>query len=189
MSIEYHPKYNDKISPVVDNFLQTLSQNVSNVNIRLFGSVTNFTHFKDKSDVDCCIIYPDEYTRMKLCEFIEGDSIKFNKTRVLFREMTLRNKDYADEHIGLYVIEFDNKHKLDICLVDGNIGPIQRQQHNFGIMYKLFMYVIKWLYYGTGLISKENFIYLKRQIFVWSDSNRNINVVFSKHQIRRGTPH
>ena len=70
MSIEYNlntnndndDKINNKIPPVVTLFLKRVEQNVPNVSIRLFGSVTNFTHFKDKSDVDCCMIYPDEYT-------------------------------------------------------------------------------------------------------------------------------
>ena len=66
MSIEYNPntsdnddEINNKIPPVIKLFLKRVEQNVPNVSIRLFGSVMNFTHFKDKSDVDCCIIYPD----------------------------------------------------------------------------------------------------------------------------------
>lgn len=184
MSIEYNPNdeinnMNDKISPVVKLFLKRVEQNVPNVRIRLFGSVTNFTHFKDKSDVDCCFIYPDEYTRVKLCTFIEEDSIEFNKTRIRFREMRYSQPGYNDEFIGLYQLCFNEKDKVDIVLVNGErgIGPLQHYQHDVGMGYRLLLYVIKWLYYRTSLISKDLFIYLKQSIFYFR--NIAITIVYS----------
>lgn len=178
MSIEYNPNadndnnyeisnINNKIPQVIKLFLKRVEQNVPNVSIRLFGSVTNFTHFKDKSDVDCCIIYPDEYTRMKLCAFIEEDSMEFNKTRIKFREIKYSQPGYNDEFIGLYHICFDDKYKLDISLVNGErgIGPLQHYQHDVEFGYKLLIYIVKWLYYEASIISRESFIYLKRIIF------------------------
>jgi hypothetical protein len=191
MSIEYNPNttnYNDddeitrKISPVVKLFLQRVEQNVPNVRIRLFGSVTNFTHFKDKSDVDCCIIYPDEYTRIKLCAFIEEDSLEFNKIRIRFRDIKYSQPGYNDEFIGLYKIRFNDKDKLDISLVNGErgIGPLQHYQHDVGIGYRLLLFIIKWLYYEASIISKELFIYLKKLLFNIRDSA--MTIVHSNHR-------
>lgn len=190
MSIEYNPnasdndddEINNKIPPVVKLFLKRVEQNVPNVSIRLFGSVTNFTHFKDKSDVDCCIIYPDEYTRVKLCAFIEEDSIEFNKTRIRFREMKYSQPGYKDEFIGLYHICFDDKDKVDISLVNGErgIGPLQHSQHDLGMGYKLLICVIKWLYYKVSVISKELFLYFKRLIF--DIRNSAMTIVHSNHR-------
>jgi len=203
MSIEYEPNMNDtdndnkndeinninnKISPVVKLFLKRVEQNVPNVSIRLFGSITNFTHFKDKSDVDCCIIYPDEYTRMKLCAFIEEDSIEFNKTRIRFREMKYSQPGYKDEFIGLYHICFGDKDKIDISLVNGErgIGPLQHYQHDIGIGYKLFIYIIKWLYYEASVISREIFIYLKK--FIFNIRDNAMTIVHSNHRDILGEP-
>jgi len=196
MSIEYNPDanndnnydVNNKISPVVELFFKRVKQNVPNVSIRLFGSVTNFTYFKDKSDVDCCIIYPDEYTRMKLCAFIEEDSIEFNKTRIRFRDMKYSQPGYKDEFIGLYHICFDDKDKIDICLVNGErgIGPLQNHQHDLGMGYRLLLYIIKWLYYEVSVISKDLFIYLKKIIFYFRNSA--ITVVHSNHRDILGEP-
>lgn len=189
MSIEYNPntsdndnEINNKISPVVKLFLKRVEQNVPNVRIRLFGSVTNFTHFKDKSDVDCCIIYPDEYTRIKLCTFIEEDSIEFNKMRIRFRDIKYSQPGYNDEFIGLYKIRFNDKDKLDISLVNGErgIGPLQHYQHDVGIGYRLLLFIIKWLYYEASIISKELFIYLKKLMFNIRDSA--MTIVHSSHR-------
>ena len=193
MSIEYNPNNNDnndeinninnKISPVVKLFLKRVEQNVPNVSIRLFGSITNFTHFKDKSDVDCCIIYPDEYMRMKLCAFIEEDSVEFYKTRIRFREMKYSQPGYKDEFIGLYHICFGDKDKIDISLVnggEGGIGPLQHYQHDIGIGYKLFIYIIKWLYYEVSVISRETFIYLKK--FIFNIRDNAMTIVHSNHR-------
>jgi hypothetical protein len=185
MSIEYRPSHDmngngdggiseitNKIPPVVKLFLKRVEQNVPNVSIRLFGSVTNFTHFYEKSDVDCCIIYPNEYTRIKLCQFIEEESIEFNKTRVRYRDMKYSQPGYNDEFIGLYQLCFDNKDKLDISLVNGErgIGPLQHFQHDLGFVYMLLIYIIKWLYYQASIISKELFIYLKQSVFSFRNS-------------------
>ena len=195
MSIEYNPntsdnddEINNKIPAVVKLFLKRVEQNVPNVRIRLFGSVTNFTHFKGKSDVDCCIIYPDEYTRIKLCAFIEEESIEFNKTRIKFREMKFSQPGYNDEFFGLYHVCFDDKDKLDISLVNGErgIGPIQHYQHDVGIGYRLLIFIIKWLYYEMSVISRELFIYLKKIIFNIRDSE--ITIVHSKHRYILGEP-
>jgi predicted nucleotidyltransferase len=169
-------KINNKIPQVVKLFFKRVEQNVPNVRIRLFGSVTNFTHFKDKSDVDCCIIYLDEYTRIKLCAFIEEDSIEFNKTRIKFREIKYSQTGYNDEFIGLYHICFDDKYKLDISLVNGErgIGPLQHYQHDVEMGYKLLVYIVKWLYYEMSIISRESFIYLKKIIFNIRDRSMTI---------------
>jgi len=198
MSIEYNPnanndnddEINNKIPQVIKLFFKRVEQNVPNVSIRLFGSVTNFTHFKDKSDVDCCIIYPDEYTRMKLCTFIEEDSIEFNKTRIRFREMKYSQPGYNDEFIGLYHVCFNDKDKIDICLVNGErgIGPLQNHQHHVGIGYKLLIYIIKWLYYKASIISRESFIYLKKFIFNLRDSAMTIRVTQREPTVQGGRP-
>jgi len=179
MSIEYNPntsdndEINNKISPVVRLFLKRVEQNIPNVSIRLFGSVTNFTYFKE-SDVDFCIIYPDEYTRKKLCAFIEEESIEFNKTRVKIRDIKLSRSGYNDEFFEVYHVCFDDKDRVDINLVNGRIGPIQHHNHNLGMGYKLIIFIIKFLYYEVSVISKESYLYLKRSIFRIKDKDTKI---------------
>ena len=48
----------DRFSPTALAYITRLKQHVPNIEIHFFGSVTNFTFFKNSSDVDCCIIYP-----------------------------------------------------------------------------------------------------------------------------------
>jgi hypothetical protein len=170
MSIDYNSIHeianiNERISPNVKLYLNRLKQHVQNINVRLYGSITNFTYFKNKSDVDCCIIYPDEYTKNKLIKFVTEDSIQFKIKHIKVQQLKLSSPDYKDEFVDVYCVYFDNGDKIDFTLVHGDIGPLNKIQHHNPIIYMFLLYIIKWLYYYANIISKDLFIYLKRMVF------------------------
>ena len=105
-----------------------------------------------------------------------------------FRDMKYSQPGYNDEFIGLYHVCFDDKDKLDISLVNGErgIGPLQHYQHDVGIGYRLLIFIIKWLYYETSVISKGLFIYLKTLIF--NIRNIRITIMHSNHRYILGEP-
>lgn len=158
-----YAKINERISPNLKLYLNRLKQHVPNINIRLYGSITNFTHFNNKSDVDCCITYPDEYTKNKLIQFVTEDSLQFKIKRINVQQLKFSSPNYRDEFVDVYGVYFDNGDKVDFTLIHGDFGPLIKKQHNVGIIYMFFLYIIKWLYYYANIISKDLFVYLKKK--------------------------
>ena len=171
-----YAKINERISPNLKLYLNRLKQHVPNINIRLYGSITNFTHFKNKSDVDCYITYPDEYTKNKLIQFVTEDSLQFKIKRINVQQLKFSSMNYKDEFADVYCVYFDNGDKIDFTLIYGNFGPLIKLQHHTGIIYIFFLYIIKWLYYYANIISKDLFIYLKKKMFVVKDYFSNMTV-------------
>ena len=171
-----YAKINERISPNLKLYLNRLKQHVPNINIRLYGSITNFTHFKNKSDVDCYITYPDEYTKNKLIQFVTEDSLQFKIKRINVQQLKFSSMNYKDEFADVYCVYFDNGDKIDFTLIYGNFGPLIKLQHHTGIIYIFFLYIIKWLYYYANIISKDLFIYLKKNMFVVKDYFSNMTV-------------
>ena len=171
-----YAKINERISPNLKLYLNRLKQHVPNINIRLYGSITNFTHFKNKSDVDCFITYSDEYTKNKLIQFVTEDSLQFKIKRINVQQLKFSSLNHKDEFSDVYCVYFDNGDKIDFTLIYGNFGPLIKLQHHTGIIYIFFLYIIKWLYYYANIISKDLFIYLKKKIFVVKDYFSNMTV-------------
>ena len=171
-----YAKINERISPNLKLYLNRLKQHVQNINIRLYGSITNFTYFKNKSDVDCCIIYPDEYTKNKLIQFVTEDSLQFKIKRIKVQQLKFSSPNYRDEFADVYCVYFDNGDKVDFTLIYGDFGPVIKLQHHIGLIYMVSLYIIKWLYYYANIISKDLFIYLKKNMFVVKDYFSNMTV-------------
>lgn len=167
---------NERVPQNVKLYLNRLKQHVPNIDIRLYGSVTNFTYFENNSDIDCCIVYPDEYIKDKLIQFITEDSIQFNIKRIKIQQLKLSCPDYKDEFADVYCVYFDNGDKIDFTLIRGDIGPLIKIQHHSGIIYMFFLYIIKWLYYDANIISKDAFVRLKRKLFGIKDYYSNVTV-------------
>jgi predicted nucleotidyltransferase len=175
----HEPEYtniNERISPNLKLYLNRLKQHVPNINIRLYGSITNFTHFKNKSDVDCFITYSDEYTKNKLIQFVTEDSLQFKIKRINVQQLKFSSLNHKDEFADVYCVYFDNGDKIDFTLIYGDFGPLIKLQHHVGIIYMFFLYIIKWLYYYANIISKDLFIYLKKKMFVVKDYFSNMTV-------------
>ena len=107
----------ERLSLTTIAYITRLKQHVQNIDIHLYGSVTNFTYFKNKSDLDCYIIYPDEYTKDKLTQFIREDSIQFHIKRIKVQQLKLSSLDYKDEFADVYCVYFDNGDKIDINII------------------------------------------------------------------------
>ncbi len=155
----------ERLSPTTIAYITRLKQHVQNIDIHLYGSVINFTYFKNNSDVDCCIIYHDEYTKNKLVQFVTEDSIQFHITRINVQQLKISSLNYKDEFADVYCLYFDNGDKIDIKIIHGDVGPLIQKQHHNGIIYMIFLYIIKWLYYDANIISKDDFVRLKRKLF------------------------
>lgn len=160
---------NERVSQNVKLYINRLKQHVQNIDIHLYGSVINFTYFKNNSDLDCYIVYPDEYTKNKLIQFVTEDSIQFRITHIKVQQLKLSSPDYKDEFADVYCVYFDNGDKIDIKIIHGNVGPLIQKQHHNGIIYMVFLYIIKWLYYYANIISKDAFVRLKKKVFELKD--------------------
>ena len=142
----------ERLSPTTIAYVTRLKQHVQNIDIHLYGSVINFTYFKNNSDLDCYIVYPDEYTKNKLIQFVTEDSIQFRITHIKVQQLKLSSPDYKDEFADVYCVYFDNGDKIDIKIIHGNVGPLIQKQHHNGIIYMFLLYIIKCLYYYENII-------------------------------------
>jgi hypothetical protein len=177
----------ERMSPTALAYITRLKQHVPNIDIYFFGSVTNFTFFENSSDVDCCIVYPDEHAKNKMVQFITEDSLQFNIKRITFQQVKLSHPKHADEFGDVYCIFFDDEYgsKIDFNLVPNKIGPILSLQHNTNVIFLTVLYILKWLYYYAHIISKDAFIYIKAKLFKIYHYAYDISVFRSeKHVIK-----
>ena len=172
-----------RISPTALTYITRLKQHVPNIDIYFFGSVTNFTFFENSSDVDCCIVYPDENTKNKVVQFITEDSLHFDTKRITFQQVKLSHPKYPDEFGDIYCIFFNDGSKIDFNIIPNKIGPILSLQHNMNIIFLTVFYIFKWLYYYAKIISKEAFIYMKAKLFKVYHYIYNITIFRSEKQI------
>ena len=175
-----------RMSPTALAYITRLKQHVqhdSNIDIYFFGSIANFTFFKNSSDVDCCIVYPDEHAKNKVVQFITEDSMQFDIKRITFQQVKLSHPKYADEFGDVYCVFFNDGSKIDFNLVQNNIGPILSLQHNMNIIFLVVLYILKWLYYYAHIISKDAFIYIKAKMFKIYNYAYGISVFRSDKQV------
>ena len=178
----------ERMSPTALAYITRLKQHVQhnpNIDIYFFGSVTNFTFFENSSDVDCCIVYPDEHAKNKVVQFITEDSLQFNIKRITFQQVKLSHPKHADEFGDVYCIFFNDEYgsKIDFNLVPNKIGPILSLQHNTNVIFLTVLYILKWLYYYAHIISKDAFIYIKAKLFKIYHYAHDISVFRSEKQI------
>ena len=182
-----YARVKERLSPTALAYITRLKQHVPSIDIHFFGSVTNFTFFENSSDVDCCIVYPDEHAKNKVVLFITEDSLQFDIKRITFQQVKLSHPKYADEYGDVYCIFFNDEYgsKIDFNLVSDKIGPILSLQHNMNVVFLTVLYILKWLYYYAHLISKEAFIYIKAKLFKIYHYIYDISVFRSdKHDIK-----
>ena len=173
----------ERISPTTLAYITRLKQHVPNIDIHFFGSIINFTFFENSSDVDCCVIYPDEHTKNKVVQFITEDSLQFDIKRITFQQVKLSHPKHADEFGDVYCIFFNDGNKIDFNLIPNNIGPILSLQHNTNVVFLVILYILKWLYYYAHIISKDAFIYIKAKMFKIYHYIHDISVLRSEKQI------
>jgi len=195
MSVHYHSIFynenennnvksiKDRLSPTAIAYITRLKQHNPNIDIHFFGSITNFTFFENSSDVDCCIVYPDEHTKNKVVQFITEDSLQFDINRITFQQVKLSHPKYADEFGDVYCLFFNDGSKIDFNLVPNKIGPILSLQHNMNIVFLTALYILKWLFYYAHLISKNVFIYIKAKMFKVYHYIHDISVFRSEKQV------
>jgi hypothetical protein len=177
-----------RMSPTALAYITRLQQHVQhdpNIDIYFFGSITNFTFFENSSDVDCCIVYPDEHAKNKVVQYIVEDSLQFDIKRITFQQVKLSHPKYANEYGDVYCIFFNDEYgsKIDFNLVPNKIGPILSLQHNMTVIFLTVLYILKWLYYYAHLISKDAFIYIKAKMFKIYHYMYGISVFRSEKQV------
>ena len=172
----------ERMSPTALAYITRLKQHVPNIDIYFFGSITNFTFFENSSDVDCCIVYPDEHTKNKAVQFITEDSLQFDIKRITFQQVKLSHPKHADEFGDVYCIFFDDGNKIDFNLVSDKIGPILSLQHNTNVIFLVILCILKWLYYHSNIISKDIFRHLKSVMFNVKDYHLNNISVFRSNK-------
>lgn len=180
-----YARVKERLSPTALAYITRLKQHVSNIDIYFFGSVTNFTFFENSSDVDCCIVYPDEHAKNKTVQYIVEESLQFDIKRITFQQVKLSNPKYADEYGDVYCIFFNDEYgsKIDFNLVPNKIGPILSLQHNMNVVFLTVLYILKWLYYYAHIISKDAFIYIKAKLFKIYHYAYDISVFRSEKQV------
>jgi hypothetical protein len=177
----------ERLSPTALAYITRLKQHVPSIDIYFFGSITNFTFFENSSDVDCCIVYPDEDTKNKVVQFITEESMQFDIKRITFQQVKLSHPKYADEYGDVYCIFFNDGSKIDFNLVSNKIGPILSLQHNMNVFFLVVLYILKWLYYYAHIISKDAFIYIKAKLFKVYHYAYDISVFRSDKQFIKNT--
>lgn len=177
----------ERMSPTALAYITRLKQHVPSIDIYFFGSITNFTFFENSSDVDCCIVYPDEHAKNKVVQFITEDSMQFDIKRITFQQVKLSHPKYADEYGDVYCIFFNDGSKIDFNLVSDKIGPILSLQHNMNIVFLVVLYILKWLYYYAHIISKDAFIYIKAKLFKVYHYAYDISVFRSEKHVIKNT--
>jgi hypothetical protein len=180
-------KIKERLSPTALAYITRLKQHVPSIDIHFFGSITNFTFFENSSDVDCCIVYPDEHTKNKVVQHIVEDSLQFDIKRITFQQVKLSHPKYANEYGDVYCIFFNDGSKIDFNLVPNKIGPILSLQHHMNVFFLTILYILKWLYYHANLISKEAFIYIKAKLFKAYHYMYDISVFRSDKQFIKNT--
>lgn len=180
-----YARVKERLSPTALAYITRLKQHVSNIDIYFFGSVTNFTFFENSSDVDCCIVYPDEHAKNKTVQYIVEESLQFDIKRITFQQVKLSHPKYADEYGDVYCIFFNDEYgsKIDFNLVPNKIGPILSLQHNMNVVFLTVLYILKWLYYYAHIISKDAFIYIKAKLFKIYHYAYDISVFRSDKQV------
>lgn len=178
-----HMHIKERLSPTTIAYITRLKQHVQNINIYFFGSVTNFTYFANKSDVDCCIVYPDECAKNKVVQFMTEDSLQFDIKRITLQQVKLSHPKYIEEFGDVYCIFFNDGSKVDFNLVPNKIGPVLEIQHNINIIFLTILYILKWLYYYANIISKDAFIYTKAKLFKIYHHIYDISVFRSQKQV------
>jgi hypothetical protein len=180
-----YARVKERLSPTALAYITRLKQHNPNIDIYFFGSVTNFTFFENSSDVDCCIVYPDEHAKNKVAQFITEDSLQFDIKRITFQQVKLSHPKHADEFGDVYCIFFNDEYgsKIDFNLVPNKIGPILSLQHNMNILFLTVLYILKWLYYYAHIISKDAFIYIKAKLFKIYHYAYDISVFRSEKQV------
>ena len=181
-----YARVKERLSPTALAYITRLKQHVQhnpNIDIHFFGSITNFTFFENSSDVDCCIVYPDEHAKNKAVQFITEDSLQFDIKRITFQQVKLSHPKYPDEHGDVYCIFFNDGSKIDFNLVSNQIGPILSLQHDMNIIFLTILYILKWLFYYAHIISKDTFIYVKAKLFKIYHYVRDISVFRSEKQV------
>lgn len=171
------------MSPTALAYITRIKQHVPNIDIHLFGSITNFTFFENNSDIDCCVIYPDEHAKNKMVQFITEDSLQFDIKRITFQQVKLIHPKHADEFGDVYCIFFNDGSKIDFNLIPNKIGPILSLQHDIGAGFLVVLYILKWLYYYANIISKDAFIYMKAIFFKIYHYVYDISVFRSDKQV------
>ena len=172
----------DRVPQTIIAYITRLKQHVPNIDIYFTGSVTNFTFFNNCSDIDIAIVYPDEYVKTKLVNFITEYSLQFHIKKIKFEQIKLSHTKYSDEFYEVYNIDFDDGNRIDIAITL-NIGPILRLQHNPNIIILLLLYIIKWLHYCKNIISLDTLKYLKNKINSISHYINNNTAFRSEKQI------
>ena len=119
---------------------------------------------------------------MKVIQFITDDSIEFHIKRITFQQVKLSHPAYNHEFNDVYSVFFDNRDKIDFNLVHSHVGPILQKQHHMGIIFLFFIYILKWLYYHSNIISKDIFRHLKSVMFNIKDYHLNNISVFRSNK-------
>jgi len=166
-----------RIPSIIKSFFEKIKKHIPNIQIYLYGSITNFTYFKN-SDTDSYIIYPDEYTKFKLIKLISDNPEYFNIKCIILKKTKTSKQNYKDEYTHLLRIILDDGsiHQLEISLIHNNIGPIAKESHSQYGFHLIFLYIVKWLYYKLNIISKYVYIYLKKQILSYTFNNNTTDL-------------
>jgi predicted nucleotidyltransferase len=158
---------NKRLPSIIKSFFEKIKKHIPNIQIYLYGSITNFTYFKN-SDTDSYIIYPDEYTKYKLIKLVSDNSEYFNIKCIILKKIKASKPNYKDEYVDLLRIILDDGsiHQLEISLYHNNIGPIAKSSKGstHGRIHWYLLFIVKYLYYELNIISKNVYSYIKKKI-------------------------
>ena len=127
----------ERMSPTALAYITRLKQHVQhnpNIDIYFFGSVTNFTFFENSSDVDCCIVYPDEHAKNKVVQFTYGDD-GFDPVKVEFQSIPTVSMNIQEIYEHFSIMQSPALSKIFVKSV---YGKFKKQVIEFAAKSKLY---------------------------------------------------
>ena len=164
-------KIRDDFPPNIKDFFVKL-QNYLDTELIFFGSIKRFDYFKNASDIDIAIISDNTNGLLaKLKNYLNIDNFSIKK---IYQQYTVKDNNlvsgykvkYEDESNNLIfdLLIYDTKYKIFVLK---NINDI-----NFLPFYMMcILYILKFIYYHLGIISKSVYTNIKCIIFYWYFNN------------------
>lgn len=154
-----------KLPDKIDAFFNNLSKYIDK-KIYFYGSIQRLDYFPNSSDIDVDIFTDNvNSTITKIAHFLNVDRDKFNK---IYWKLAVNNKMtygykimYKDDNLNLKVeiSIYDEKYK------DGVLKEHNRKI-NLPIYISFLLIILKKLYYDFGIINKDTYGYIKKQIIL-----------------------
>ena len=156
----------NKIPEYVQNFFEDLSKYL-NTKLYFYGSVQRLDYIQNESDIDVDIFTDNEKSMItKMQHFLNVEKSNFKKV-----VLKIHNKHNIVYGYKLKYTDLVNNFKVEFSIYNEKYKVYVLESHlsktNIPFYASWMLIFIKYLYYKLNIISKDYFLYLKKQILSW----------------------